>query len=186
MMEQRVASNDYVIVVAFLKYPEFAIKEENYKKTAELLAARLWSQHWDLKLSLLQTSFRVQDSIRFAVSLHNHSQSPQTLDTTFLDRWHEGLVLTLHPIRDKGCEDIWGDFPLIQEQIPIKGESITLPAGAALTQTFVLARSAVIRSYGAKKIDLSSGTTYTYHLEYWHPTMPWIRMETNGGRFKLE
>ena len=186
MMEQRVASNHYVIVVAFLKYPEFATKEKSYKKTAELLAARLWSQRWDLKLSLLQTSFRVQDSIRFAVSVHSHSQSPQTLDTTFLNRWQEGLALTLHPIRDMGCEDIWGDFPLIQEQAQVKRQSITLAAGASFTKTFVLARNAVIRSYGARKIELSPGTIYTYHLEYWHPTMPWIRMSSNGGRFKLE
>ena len=175
---------EYLQIIA-QKYPEFAKKEEGYQEAQNLLNARLWSNRWSLKIALNQTSFRIQDSIRVTVSLQNHSRSPQTLDTTFLNRWQEGLFLTLHPIRDIGCEDIWGDFPLIPENTT-KDESITLPAGAAFTKNFVLAKSAVIKNYGSRKFDLTPGTTYIYNLEYRHPIKHWLWMSAHGTRFSIE
>lgn len=175
---------EYLRMLA-LKYPEFVATSEDYKTTESTLKTNLWTEHWTLKLAVSQASFQWKDSIWVTVSLQNHSQSAQTLDSSFLDRWQEGLYLHLHPIRGKGCEEIWGDFQMISVEAH-NTQSVIVPAGASFSEKFVLARSSVTRSYGSRKFDLAPGTTYLYGHEYQHPALPWIKMSCYGGRFSIE
>ena len=139
-----------------------------------------YENHWDIvNFSKLETAFR-----RSPIS--NTSRNSQTLDTIFLRRWHESLSLTLHPIRDKSCEDIWGEFPLIREKTPVEVQAVTLLPGSSYIETFVLGHSTMKKNYDASKFNLAIDTIYSYHMEYHHPTLQWLWMSAPGGRFSVE
>lgn len=168
------------------EYPDFAKNSADYQKSLGSLNARLWSARWVLGITLDQTTFRLEDTIRVTVKISNTSRNSQTLDTIFLRRWHERLSLTLHPIRDKSCEDIWGEFPLIREKTPVEVQAVTLLPGSSYIETFVLGHSTMKKNYDASKFNLAIDTIYSYHMEYHHPTLQWLWMSAPGGRFSVE
>lgn len=168
------------------QYPEFAKTSEPFRKAVGLLNHKRWSERWSLEVAFERDTFRFQDTVQVTVLLRNKSQSSQTLDTVFLRRWHERMSITLHTLRDKGCESTWGDFPLMRKRTPTEVQALTLLPEDSYQEVFVLGRNSMNKNYGPGKFELAKGTTYTYSMEYHHPVIQWIGMSTSGGRFTIE
>jgi len=169
------------------EYPEFARTSEEYRKSIGWLNARAWSGRWEMFVAVNQPVYRISDTIRVNVRIRNKSRTDQTLDTGFLSRWQERLALNLHPVREKGCEELWGDFLLLRENEPVGVEPITLPPGGYYEETFVLSHTSVTKNGYPGKFDLTGSLTYLYYLEYHHPELTWLWMQARtGGSFRIE
>lgn len=168
------------------EYPEFAKKESGYTKALGDLNWKNWSMRWSLKLAITKDTFRFQDTIQVRLGLRNHTIHNQTLDSNFLLTWREGLRLHLHQIRDKDCDQIWGDFPLIPVQSTNRIHSITLAPGAIYEETFMLAQKSINKNDRPGQFELVRQGTYLYNMSYRHPYLKWLMMYAPGGRFFIE
>jgi len=168
------------------EYPEFAKKESRYSKALGDLNWKNWSVRWSLKLAVTKDTIRFQDTIQLRLGLRNHSNHSQTLDSNFLLAWREGLRLHLHQIRDKNCDQIWGDFPLIPVQSSFGTSSITLAPGATYEESFFLAQKSINKNDKPGQFELVRKGTYLYNMSYRHPYLNWLWMDASGGRFFIE
>ncbi|MBC7774290.1 MAG: hypothetical protein H7246_02545 [Phycisphaerae bacterium] len=166
--------------------PGFAQTSADYQKTLGFLKGRLWSDRWSLEIELMQDTFRLQDTIHVILKIMNQTGSNQTLDSTFLDHWHEGLRLQINQLRDKGCEELWGDFPLKPEKKLSKIQAITLQPRASYQASFLLGHTSLNKNEGHGTFDLIRGGTYRYNINYHHPYLNWLSMYASGGRFFIE
>lgn len=180
------AAINYLDIIA-KEYPDFAKNSEGYRLAAGQLKARSWSDHWKLLIDQDQVQYRIQDTIRVTVRFYNKSQEVQILEAEFLDRWQEGLHLYINQPQAKGCEERGGEIPLRAEKTTAVSQMVTLRPDEYYAARFVLGRTSLRKISGPAKLDLDSGGTYYYNLEYRHPVLTWLYLQaSNSGNFRIE
>lgn len=169
------------------EYPEFAKKSESYQIMLGMQKGQLWSQRWSMSIAFDQDKYRVQDTIRVTVKLYNKSQREQTLDSVFLLRWNEGLMINIRQLRDKGCDEVYGYFPMFPEKTSYGGQSVRVAPGASYEETFVLGHTSLKKYAEGRQIEFVKGGTYSYYFRYDHIVLRWLSMEAQQqGRFSVE
>ncbi|MEO6758544.1 MAG: hypothetical protein ABIO24_03750, partial [Saprospiraceae bacterium] len=118
-------AGEYLKMIA-RDYPVFADTAADYPQAVERMNEHAWLNTWALQTTFDKTKYQPEDSIRVSIRIVNRSGETQTLDTTFLRHWQEGLWLRLFEVRDQDCRKLWGYFPLRQEPVTAKTRPIIL------------------------------------------------------------
>ncbi len=141
----------------------------------------------NITLAFNQENYRMEDSIFVTVQLQHRSGSPKTLDSDFLRDWHKGLKLQLSKGAEAGCEDLWGDFPLLPIEVQDSSRTVSIQPRDFYTETFMLGRKSYTKRFSPGSFELEMGTSYDYHLEFRHEQFSWLWVEAkNRGKIRVE
>jgi hypothetical protein len=180
------AAADHLYTVE-TEYPDFAYNSKEYKASLARQNRYQWSNRWIVSLAFDKDIYQKEDSILVTVKLQNRSGSAKTLEPAFLKDWHKGLKLQLSKVVEKGCEGLWGDFPLLPIRAKDTVEPVTVQPRAYYAETFVLKQKSYTKRFYPGSFELESGATYDYYLEFRHEDFSWLWVEAkNRGRILVK
>lgn len=187
--DKKVNKNEAAVYLRTLArdYPAFNDTTANYQQAVKRMNEHAWLNDWKLETTFDKAWYKPEDTIRVSIRIYNQSGNMQTLDTAFLRHWPEGLHLRLQQVRDKGCEELWGYFPLRRETVIAEERTISVQPGERYTENFLLGHTSLHDSMGPGQFTLRAGTTYTCKLQYRHPLMNWsFTYTSDGGQLSLQ
>ncbi len=179
-------ADDYLYIVA-TEYPDFAKNSKEYQASLAQQNRYHWANRWDITLLFNKEKYQTGDSILVTVQLQNRSGSAKTLQPDFLQNWHKGLKLQLSKTVEKGCEGLWGDFPLLPIGTKDTVQAVTVQPRDFYTETFMLGQKSYTKRFYPGSFELESGAAYDYYLEFRHEDFSWLWVEAkNRGRIRME